>query len=770
MKNDFKKSKLITVMTMLFVAIATFLFALAAILMVNLSGAIDTLMVQAKAPHFLQMHQGDINDERIAAFASQSDLVESYQIVEFLNVEGSKIQLGEENLSESVQDNGLCVQNASFDYLLDLDNKIIEPKIGEVYVPINYMKEGKVEVGDEAIILGEKFVIAGFLRDSQMNSELALSKRFLVHPSEFEKLKELGRMEYIIEFRVKDLSSLGTLETAYSQAGLETNGPTVTYPNIRMINALSDGIMIALIMIMSLLIVAIALMCIRFTLLAKIEEEYREIGAMKAIGIRVSDIKKLYLVKYAGLTISGCVLGLILASIGKNQLLKIITLYFGECANIYIAYIAGVLGAAIIFGIIMLYINGVLKQFKTLSAVQALRYGQTEGKKKRKKNKRRWHLHNQKQLSTNVFLGMQDVWLRKRLYMTMFIVLTLSLFISIVPRNLYYTIASEDFIGYMGVGKCNLRIDIQQGSDSEAKATQIMKILQQDSEIDKQVVLTTKSFETLLEDGTKERLKVELGDHTIFPVNYMEGSMPKGANEIALSYTNAKELGKKVGDTLPIIINQQRQDFKVCGIYPDVTNGGKTSKACFNAPEAETMWSVICMTFTNPKLTSVKEKTIQSTFDFAKVSNIKEYANKIFGSTINALLTASNIAMVVSVIITLLITALFIKMLIAKDRQAVALLKTLGFYTKDLKIQYITRSVVVVGLASIVGIVLASTLGEVVGGMLISSFGGAAFKLMAWPVMTYFICPLLLIGSVIIATWIATTELKEIKISESIKE
>ena len=176
------------------------------------------------------------------------------------------------------------------------------------------------------------------------------------------------------------------------------------------------------------------------------------------------------------------------------------------------------------------------------------------------------------------------------------------------------------------------------------------------------------------------------------------------------------------------------------------------------------------MTFTNPKLTSVKEKTIQSTFDFAKVSNIKEYANKIFGSTINALLTASNIAMVVSVIITLLITALFIKMLIAKDRQAVALLKTLGFYTKDLKIQYITRSLVVVGLASIVGIVLASTLGEVVGGMLISSFGGAAFKLMAWPVMTYFICPLLLIGSVIIATWIATTELKEIKISESIKE
>ena len=65
-----------------------------------------------------------------------------------------------------------------------------------------------------------------------------------------------------------------------------------------MMNAISDGMMIAVILLISALVVTIAFMSIRFTLLAKIEDDYREIGVMKAIGLRLSDIKKIYLAKY----------------------------------------------------------------------------------------------------------------------------------------------------------------------------------------------------------------------------------------------------------------------------------------------------------------------------------------------------------------------------------------------------------------------------------------------------------------------------------------
>ena len=56
--------------------------------------------------------------------------------------------------------------------------------------------------------------------------------------------------------------------------------------------------MIAVIVLISVLVTLIACSVSVFTLLAKIEDDYREIGVMKAIGMRTSDIKGVYLTSY----------------------------------------------------------------------------------------------------------------------------------------------------------------------------------------------------------------------------------------------------------------------------------------------------------------------------------------------------------------------------------------------------------------------------------------------------------------------------------------
>ena len=163
-----------------------------------------------------------------------------------------------------------------------------------------------------------------------MNSTLSASKRFLVSAKDYEEIRNLGSMEYLIEFRLKDMSELRAFETDYASAGLEANGPTVTYKLFQMMNALSDGMMIGVILLVSVLVVAISLMCIRFTLIAKIEDDYREIGVMKAIGLRVSDIKKIYLAKYAAIAAAGSILGFALSVIFRGLLLENIRLYMGK--------------------------------------------------------------------------------------------------------------------------------------------------------------------------------------------------------------------------------------------------------------------------------------------------------------------------------------------------------------------------------------------------------------------------------------------------------
>lgn len=766
-RNDILRSKTITLTTLLFVVAAAMLVALAAVLMVNLAGAIDTLMTQAKTPHFTQMHAGELDRARLAAFAGQNEHVADFQALEFLNVDGAQFVFESGSLATSVQDNGFSVQSERFDFLLDLDGNAITAADGEIYVPITYMQGGVAQVGETVTVAGKPFTIAGALRDSQMQPLLSSSKRFLVSQGDFDVLRPFGSVEYLIEFRLHDLGRLGAFEAAYTAAGLEANGPTLTYALFRMFNGLSDGLMIAVILLVSALVIAIAFLCIRFTLLAKIEDDYREIGVMKAIGLRVADIKKIYLTKYVAIAAAGSLLGYWLSFVFQDALLANIRLYMGESANASLAPLLGIVSVALVFLAISGYVNGVLGRFRKIPPAEAVRFGVSQEKAG---GARRFRLSTNKLLGVNVFLGVKDVLARKSLYVTMLTVLALAAFIIIVPQNLYNTISSSSFITYMGVGDSDLRIDIQQTDQIAEKAAEIAAVMENDPSIAKFVVLTTQTFGVALADGSEERIKVELGDHSIFPLTYIQGRAPAAENEIALSALNASELGKKVGDVVTLVIDGRETPLTVCGTYSDVTHGGKSAKALFADPSADIMWSVVTAELADPALAAEKVAEYADRFAFAKVSDIDEFIRQTYGATISAIGQAARAAVGVALTITVLITLLFMRMLVAKDRYAIAVMKAFGFTNADIQTQYVARSVFVLSLGVLMGALLANTLGQALTGAVIASFGAGSFKFIVNPLYAYLLSPLLMAGAVLAATVFGTLDAGRITISESIKE
>ncbi|MFC4600228.1 ABC transporter permease [Cohnella hongkongensis] len=767
-RNDIMKSKLITLTTMIFVAAAATLVSLAAILAVNLYGALDTLMTQAKTPHFMQMHSGELDTERLSSFAEQNSNVDEFQVVEFLNIDGAQFIFGEKSLANSVQDNGLSTQSQKFDYLLDLEGNVINVSDGEVYVPVSYMKDNTTKVGDKAVISGKEFTVAGFLRDSTMNSSLSSSKRFLVSNKDYAEFKTLENPEYLIELRLKDMSGLGAFETAYANAGLEMNGPTVTYALFRLMNAISDGIMIGVILLVSLLVVAIAFMCIRFTLLAKIEDDYREIGVMKAIGLRVSDIKKIYLAKYMAIAAAGSILGFALSFVFKGMLLENIRLYMGESDNTSFAYVLGIIGAMLVFLAIIAYVNGVLRRFRNISAAEAIRFGTLQEKTAGAK---RFTLSGNRLLNTNIFLGIKDVLSRKRLYATMLAVLVISAFILIVPQNLYSSISSKSFISYMGIGNYDLRIQLSGNIDNVAdQVSEVVETVKSDQAISKVAVLTTKTFKAKMENGSEENIKIELGDHSIFPIAYTVGKAPVANDEIALSTIYADEMSKKVGDVITLVTEGLEKDLTVSGIYSDITNGGKTAKAVFTDDSAGIMWSIVSAELSDKSLVDAKVEEYTVKFDFAKTSNIDEFVTQTLGSTISSVEMASYAAIAVALVITVLVTLLFIKMLVAKDRYSIAVMKSFGFTNSDIKAQFVSRSLFVLIVGVVLGTLLANTLGERLAGMVISSFGASTFDFAVNPLSAYLLSPLMMGIAVLIATIIGTSRAGQIKISEHIKE
>ena len=157
------------------------------------------------------------------------------------------------------------------------------------------------------------------------------------------------------------------------------------------------------------------------------------------------------------------------------------------------------------------------------------------------------------------------------------------------------------------------------------KAAEIAEKMGSDRFISRYTVLTTKSFTAKTDSGLEERLKIELGDHSIFPVQYSEGRAPVAEDEIALSALNATELGKKVGEVITLVTPGGERNLTVCGIYSDITNGGKTAKAAFSDDSADIMWCIIYAELSDKSLAGEKALEYGEEFDFAKVSDIHEF-------------------------------------------------------------------------------------------------------------------------------------------------
>jgi putative ABC transport system permease protein len=229
-----------------------------------------------------------------------------------------------------------------------------------------------------------------------------------------------------------------------------------------------------------------------------------------------------------------------------------------------------------------------------------------------------------------------------------------------------------------------------------------------------------------------------------------------------------------VGDLLTLIIAGQEQALTVSGLYSDVTNGGKTAKAVFgdgfSASSTDIMWSVISAELADAALLDAKIAEYAGRFPFAKVSDIDEVIAQTYGSTMNAIGKAAYAAVAVALTIALLITLLFMRMLVAKDRYAIAVMKAVGFTNADIKAQYVARAASVLIVGILLGTLLANTLGETLAGAVIAAFGAATFEFVINPWFAYLLSPLLLAAVTLAATIAGTLDAGQIKISENIKE
>jgi putative ABC transport system permease protein len=104
--------------------------------------------------------------------------------------------------------------------------------------------------------------------------------------------------------------------------------------------------------------------------------------------------------------------------------------------------------------------------------------------------------------------------------------------------------------------------------------------------------------------------------------------------------------------------------------------------------------------------------------------------------------------MTLAVTIAVLITALFLKMLLSKDMSQIAIMRSVGLTSDNIKHQYMAGTLMVLIAGILLGVLASDTLGEFVVSMAMSFMGASRIQFVDAAWLTWLLCPLALIAVV----------------------
>ncbi|WP_306366650.1 FtsX-like permease family protein [Nocardiopsis sp. CC223A] len=784
--NDLTKNKGVTLALIVVLTLSAFLMATGAMVMERSLGSVDRFFEQAKPAHFLQMHRGDHDPEALARFAAEHPEIDTWLVQEMLGFDGASLtwrrpSTGEAgDLGDSLIDNLFVTQNEEFDLLLDETGAAPHPAPGEIHVPVTYQQRFGLRVGDELGVGTDDGIhrlrIQGFVRDAGMASSLSSSIRFLVSEDDYAALEAAGggAPEIMVEYRLADPAGAADLQRAYdADADLPGNGQAVTFAMIRLLNTFSDGLVATALVFASLLLITISLLNLRFVIRGTLEDQVRQIGAMKAIGIPGREISRLHLAKYGLMTLLACAVGGILAVPATGLLTQGVQVNYGEAPPGITTFLVPLLALALVYLFVVLVCRGVLRGVERIEVVNALVHGSVlDERRTARRAKRRARRVRRTGLApegavrgtrtgalprpgVNGRLVLLDLRAELGQWVLIPAVFFLAAVLMALPTNLLNTFESPRFATYMGVPQSDLRADVQFSDDVDTVRAALLTDMRRDDRLTDVRVFATVLYRVQGEEGW-ETLHVEVGDHSGDAIEYLRGGPPE-SGEIALSMLNADAYGVSVGDELAVDRSAadggpgetgEGTSLTVSGVYQDVTSSGLTAKAQGEVTSGAAGYTIYADTTGRTDPGDVAADYGER-FPTASMVPMREFMQQTLSYATDALRSAAVLSVLFGVGVAVLITSLFLGLRLTRDRRKMGVLSALGFSTGEIIAQVRVKTLLAVALGTVAGLVFAATAGERVIGSLLASagLGFADLEFLPNPLLVYAAYPLVLVGA-----------------------
>ncbi|MCM1087535.1 MAG: ABC transporter permease [Muribaculaceae bacterium] len=780
LSSDFKKNRLSNVILFLFMMVSAAIAITVTLSLTQLFSSISNMYETAKPPHFLQMHKGEIRQDDIDRFNREYETVEHWQTAPMLNVYGSdmtvlKFSQSSFSLSDCRLDISLVKQNDGYDVLLDSSRQPLVVENGGIGVPVILLEQYDIAIGDTILLnVGENqipFIVSSYVCDGQMNSTLCSSTRFLISDEDFERLSGIvGETEYLIEAWFTDSSEASAYQSAYEQSSLNLpkNGQAITYSMIFLLSAMSDLLMAVVFLLAGALLIVIALVCLRYVVLAEMEDAMREIGTMKAIGVPAKGIRGLYLGKIRILMGAGCMLGFVLAVFLSSLLAEHRNRTFGAQKMTVGSYLLALVVCGAVYGVILTFSKQLFRRLNRVSVTDLLVREKGFGKRSQARD----GLRKTGYFSFNLHFGLHEV---RKGYGLIFGLLLMVTLLMAVPARMSQTMESEEFAAYMGSPLCDLLLEVEQGDALEKRNHSAKKLLIEGLEqgmiadcfILRRVRLQAQS------EGEVVGIHIDSGKEAGASLNYLEGKKPEKETEIALSALMAEELHKSVGEPLLLVTTTDRREFCVCGIYQDVTSGGRTAKAIAEFPEEQAEKYTYQVDFAEgidiERQTAVWRSTLGNGYS---VESMKEFVGQTLGGVTAQVNRATKAVFLIGSVLVILIVLLFLKLRIARNAGLLAIKRAIGIPFAAIRAQELYPVWIAGGLGILVGICLTESLGSTFISLLFAlmNVGVSRISFARISIGQYLLIPGVLMVLLTVVTLAVCQSIKTVRYTEYLNE
>lgn len=768
---------------LIFIVLASMFIASSANNLLTVATALDEYFELADVPDYWYATPYQEEAERLRAFVRENGY--GLNSVELVQIDPRDILVDGECLEYG---NTVVLSDPRGSKVFDGEGKeITQVGDGEIYIPAGIFNSEKDDFREGAVIEiefeGEKksFVLKGATKDALFGSSMMGMTRFLVSEGDFEFFNRDGQTKFV---SLSVYSDDPDYMEKFNEIDLRTT-MNVDRAGIKMMYIM-DTLTAAVVLVVSICLILISMVILRFTIHFTLSEEFREIGVMKAVGIPDYKIRGLYIVKYLAISTAGSVIGLILSvpfgslligSVSKNIIIS------GENK-----FFVNVLCAVATAGTVVLFCYFCTRKIRGFSPIDAVRSGQTGERFHKKSVIKLSSVH----LAPVVFMAVNDILSGMKKYISMVLIFTLGLLLIIIPINTINTLKSDGLITLFNMADCDLAISQELLFSADGKNKEMVyEKLKEVKEFLRENQIEADVFQEIMfrlnishEEISQGEIPIQekkssslaflgVGGVTTDQYTYLRGTAPSEKGEVAISYITADKIGAAIGDTVEIDFGGKTKKFIVTAINQSMNNLGEGIRF-YEGEEidfdlAVGSFAIQILYRDNPDRETEKERKelLKQEYNETDVFSAGEYINYMIGDVAGQLEGVKSLILGVVLCINILVALLMIKSFITREKGEIAVLKAIGFKNTSLVAWQSLRIGIVLCVSILLGTLISKPLTKLTVQPVFRMMGAYSIEFEIVPIEVYVLYPFVLLLATVLAAVLGTTQLRKITASET---